>query len=131
MAPGLTARASTPVDHVGLINLETLVVGGGEAGRRSDGAVDVDDVTAGPTNQVVVIVVDAVLVARGRSHRLDAAQESALHEDAEGVVDGLTRDGANLVARLVHDVVSAEVGVARDRVENGETLRGGHEVVRT
>ena len=71
---------------------EAVVVGGGQAGRLADGAVDVGDDPAGSADDVVVVVADARLVARHRAGRLDAAHQTGGGERVEDVVDRLAGD---------------------------------------
>ena len=53
-------------------------------------ALDVDDPTACPTNQVVMVVADLVLEAGRRLGGLDPTKQALVSEHAERVVDGLT-----------------------------------------
>ena len=85
-------RAVPPVDDLGFVDLETVVVVGGEAGHRSDSAVDVEHDAAASADQVVVIVAHSIFVAGSGSGRLDPADEVLVDEDAERVVDRLARD---------------------------------------
>ena len=64
---GLThaIRTATPVDDLGLVYLVTLAVHRRETGRESDCAVHVDGAAADATDQMVVVVADAGLEARG------------------------------------------------------------------
>ena len=71
-APG----AQAPVDDLGLVDHEAVVVRGGQAGRVADGAVDVGDGAARPADDVVVVVADPGLVAGHRAGRLDAADQA-------------------------------------------------------
>src|SRR3954454_17388901 len=52
-----TGGAPAPVDDLGLVDDEARVVGGGQARRVPDRAVDVGDGTAGAAHHVVVVVV--------------------------------------------------------------------------
>src|SRR3954471_10958211 len=89
---GGAGGAQAPVDDLGLVDAEAGVVGGGEARRVADGAVDVGDRAARAAHHVVVVVVDARLVARDRAGRLDPAYESSGGQRVQRVVDGLMRD---------------------------------------
>ena len=51
--------AQTPVDDLGLVDRETVVIRCDQARGIADGAVDVGDDTAGPAHDVVVVVGDA------------------------------------------------------------------------
>ena len=61
--------AEAPVDDLGLVDHEAVVVGGGQARHLADRAVDVGDGAAGAADEVVVVVADAGLVARHRARR--------------------------------------------------------------
>jgi len=60
-----------------------------ETGRRSDGAVDVDGGAAGPADDVMMVVADALLVAGGTSCGLDPAEKICCGERTERVIHGL------------------------------------------
>src|SRR5664279_1578348 len=53
---GGTVGAQAPVDDLGLVDREAVVVGRGQTGRACDGAVDVGDDTTRPTDDVVVVL---------------------------------------------------------------------------
>ena len=73
---GRAGGAPAPEHDLRLVDHEAVVVGGGQAGRGADGAVDVGDGAAGAAHHVVVVVADAQLVARGRAGRLDPAYDA-------------------------------------------------------
>ena len=72
---GSAGGAQAPVDDLGLVDDEAVVVGRGQARHLADRAVDVDDGAAGAADEVVVVVADAGLVAGDRAGRLDPAGE--------------------------------------------------------
>src|SRR3954453_95131 len=111
-----------PVDHLRLIDLVTRVGGGGQARGVADGAVDVDRFGASATDQVVVVVPDAILVEGRRPGGLDAPDESLLDQHPEGVVHRLPGDGADLGANVLGDVVGCAVGPTRHRPQHGQAL---------
>src|SRR5690606_16672852 len=98
-----------------LVDLESGVLGGGEAWGLADGAVDVEQSATPPADQVVVVVADAILVARRRAGRLDAAQQTLLGKDGDGVVHGPARDRADLAADDLDHLVGGDVRAGRDR----------------
>jgi ribosomal protein L14 len=61
----LALGASTPVRDVRFVDLVAVVVRRRETRRRSNGAVDVDETAAVATDEVMVVVIDAILVAGG------------------------------------------------------------------
>ncbi len=91
-----------------------------ETGRRSDGAVDVDGGAAGPADDVVVVVADALLVAGGTSRGLDPAEKIYCGERTERVIHGLPRNTAQLVVDRVEDRLHVCVGSGPDLFEDGE-----------
>ena len=116
--------AAAPVDDLGFVDLVAGVVGGGEARRVADGAVDVDHATARAADEVVVVVADPVLVPRRRPGRLDAPQQPGVGERAEGVVHRLARDGADLGADDPVDVVGGAVRPFGHGPQDGQALSG-------
>jgi hypothetical protein len=92
----LTRRAETPVGDLRFVNLVAVVIRRRETRRRAHRTVNVDDSLARSTDQMMVVIVDPILVASGRSHGLNASKKSVLDQHAEGVVHGLTRDGAEV-----------------------------------
>ena len=78
-----------PVDDFGFIDVEPVVVVGGEARHVADGTVDVEDVVAPSTDQMVVVVPHPILVAGRRTGGLDPTDQIMFEEDAERVVDRL------------------------------------------
>src|SRR5690606_6928693 len=120
---GPTARAQTPIDDLGLVDAEAVIVGGVQAGRTAHGTVDVDRHPAGATNEVVVVVVDPILVAGGGTGRLDAPDQPLLGERAQGVVHRLAGYRPDVGPHHRFDVVGGGVGPARDCPHDRQTLR--------
>ncbi len=58
---------------------------------------------------MVVVVVDPVLIAGGGATWLDAADQTLVGENTESVVHGLTRNGTDLVAHDLFDLVRGGV----------------------
>jgi hypothetical protein len=74
-------------------------------------------------DQVVMVVTDAILVARRRPGRLDAQDEAFGHEHSERVVHRLERDRADLRPGDGCDLVGRDVRPSRDRAHDGQSLR--------
>jgi hypothetical protein len=74
-------------------------------------------------DQVVMVVTDAILVARRRPCRLDAPDEAFGHEHSERVVHRLERDRADLRPGDVGDLVCRDVRPSRDRAHDRQSLR--------
>jgi len=102
---GPATRAQAPIDDFGLVDGEAVVVACRQAGASTDRAVDVDDPVALSADQVMVVVVDAVLVTRRGSHRLNATQKPAFAQRVQRVVHRLARDRTNVLAHQIDDVV--------------------------
>jgi hypothetical protein len=117
------------VDDLGLVKKETMVVVGGEARGRADGAIDVVHQITPSANEMVMIVSNPVLVAGNRSCRLYSTQEVLLDEDPKCVVHGLTGDRSQLVANGLGDVLSGDVWVASHGFHHGDALSGDLEAL--
>lgn len=61
----LTIGAPAPIDNLGLVDLEAVILLGVETRRRSDGAVDVKDKATTSANQMMVVVANAILIPSG------------------------------------------------------------------
>src|SRR5882757_4041052 len=86
---GGAVGAQAPVDDLGLIDREAVVVRRGQAGCGADGAIDVGDHAAGTTHDVVVVVPGPRLVARDGTRGLDAPHQTRNSQRSQHVVDGL------------------------------------------
>jgi hypothetical protein len=120
---GEALGAAAPVDHLSFIDLVSRVVGGRQARRGTDRAVDVDHAAARTADQVVVVVADPVLMARRRPGRLDAPDQALFDQDAEDVVHRLAGDDADLSPYDPGDGVRRDVRSTRHRRQNGQALR--------
>src|SRR5664280_2584109 len=97
---GGAVEAQAPVDDLGLVDREAVVVGGGQAGGGTDGAIDVGQETARPAHDVVVVVPDPRLVARHGARRLDAPHQARRSQRTQHVVHRLM---GHLTEILTHD----------------------------
>jgi len=124
MWPGLGHALGTasPIRDLGLVDLEPLIVGRGEARGRSDRAIDVDHAAADPADQMMVVVADAILEAGWRADRLDTPEQPFLGQQAEGVVDRLEGDGADLGPHHFRHAVGGDVGLTSDGTQDGQSL---------
>jgi hypothetical protein len=119
---GQAIRTAPPVGDLSLIDLVALVVHRRETGGGADRAVDVDQTTADSTDQMVVVVADPVLEASRCPGGLNAPEEAFGDQDAEGVVHRLERDGPDLGPGDLRHFVGRDVGVTRDRSQDGQSL---------
>jgi hypothetical protein len=71
---------------------------------------------------MVMVVADPIFEASRRSGRLYAPDQTLSHQDAEGVVDRLDRDGADLAPDGPGHRVRADVGLTCDRPKDGQSL---------
>lgn len=121
-----TIGATTPIDDFRFVDLVPHVVGRCEARHRTGGTVDVDHPAADATDQMVMVVADPILEARGRSRRLNAAEEAFGNQEGERVVHGLERYGADLGSDSFGHAVGCDVGLIRhdspDRQSLGRNL---------
>ncbi len=113
-----------PVDDLGFVDLEALIVHGHQARGRPDGAFDVGEPAADPADQMVVVVAEPLLVARRRTERLNPPDQTRADQEAQSVVDGLQRDRTDLGPDRLRDLVGGDVRSAGDRPQHRETLRG-------
>ena len=125
-----TARgATTPVGNFSFVDLETVQIRCFETGSIAHCAIDIDDVTAFATDQVVMIVSDPVLVQRGRADRLNSTNETLVDQQAQGVVDRLARDRSDVGLGGFGHILCSAVGLVGDGSKNCEPLRGDVESV--
>ncbi len=107
---GRAGRASTPVDDLGFVDDESLIVCCGQAGGVADGAIDIGEVAAGAADHMVMVVAGTCFVSGGRAGGLYPAKKSVLGENRERVIDRLTRDRADSAANIVHNNVGRGMG---------------------
>jgi len=87
---GLALGATAPVRHLGLVDLESVVVCCLQAGHRTHAAVHVDYSAAATANEVVMVVTNTILVQGRRAARLDTSHQAEFDERVQRVVHGLT-----------------------------------------
>ena len=114
-ARGLVAavRAVSPVDDLGLLDLEAVIVVGGETRRLTDGAVDVDHDATGAADEVMVIVTDSILVSRGRPRGLNPAGQAPVDQRSQGVVYRLPGNRSDAPSHIVGQLVGSGMRVGR------------------
>ena len=125
----LAGGAGAPVDHFGFVDLEAMVRMGLEAGGFADGATDVFGLAAGTADEVVMIVADAVFITRRGIGGLDASDDAVVGEDAQDIIDRLTRDRADVLADAFGQGVGSGVRMTRDGPEDGQALGRDGQVV--
>ena len=91
--------AVTPIDDLGLVDVEAEVIGSRQARGVADGTVDIDHASALAADQVVVVVPDPGLEAGGRPGGLNPANKSGTDQRGQPVIDALERDRAQIRAR--------------------------------
>ena len=127
MMVGRTLGAAAPIDDLGLVDLEASVISRGQARHVANCAIHVDHPPAGTTDQVVVVVADAILVARRRPRRLDPAEQPTFRERGEHVIDRLAGDRPELRPHDGTDLIGGAVRVLRHGAQHGDALgRHGH-----
>lgn len=125
----MASGATTPIGHLGLVDLEAIDIRCFETRSIAHCAIDVDDVTALATDEVVMVVAHAVLVESWRANWLNSTDQTLVDQEAEGVVHRLARDCSDVGLRCLGDVFRCAVGLVGHRSENGEPLRGDVESV--
>ncbi len=115
--------AAAPVDDFGFVDLEAVIVVGGQAWHGPDSAVDVKHAATGAADQMMVVVADAILETCRRASGLNAANEVLVDEHAQRVIHGLARDGANHGADVVGEVIGRRVRTHGEGAHDGQPLR--------
>src|ERR1700759_3571041 len=108
---GRAIGAQAPVDDLGLVDREALVVRCSQTRGVANGAVDVGHGAAGATHEMVMVVADPQLIAGSRAGRLDPAYQSGDGESAEYVVHRLVRDLEMLGPHPVDHRIGVDVRV--------------------
>ena len=118
----LAVGASAPVDDLGLIDLKTVIILGNEARRRADSTIDIEDLAAITTHQMMVIVANPIFVASRRTNRLNSPDETIVGESTESVVDRLAGDRADLVSHDLGQFFGRSVRPTGDGLHDGQAL---------
>jgi hypothetical protein len=118
----LAGGAVTPVDNLGFVDDEPVVLGGLQAWPMPYRAIYVCRAATGPANDVVVIVIDPVFVPGRRTRRLDTPDEAIVGQNAQGVVHRLTRHSSDISPNDLFDLVRGAVRPGGHRPQNGQTL---------
>jgi hypothetical protein len=79
-----------------------------KAGCLSYGAIDIDQVSA-PTTCQVVVIINTMLVAGSRSRGLNATNDSMLGHYVQSIVNGLTRDDSQLEPHRLANIIGNRV----------------------
>jgi hypothetical protein len=87
-------------------------------------AVDVYGAATGAAHDVMVVVIDPVFIAGRRARRLGTPDEVIFGEDAQRVVDRLTRNGANVRPYQLLYLVRRSVRPAGHSSHDGQALSG-------
>lgn len=124
-----TFRTGAPKNQLRFFDRVTGIGRGACAVFVANGAIDIRGLAALPANHVVVIVLNAIFVKRGRTGRLNTPDNALLGKDAKGVVDRLSRDSSNFGAHVLGDFVSGAVRAVGDRAKHGQALRGDLDAV--
>jgi hypothetical protein len=82
-------RTAPPIGDLGFIDLVAVVVGRRETRRVSNRAVYIHHTAADATDQMVVIVTDAILEPSRRTCGLNTTDESAGNQRTERVIHSL------------------------------------------
>ncbi len=117
-----TGGTAAPVDDLGLVDLITGVVGRSQARHGTHGAIHVDHLAAGATDQVVMVVTHPILISCGGPRRLDAPEQTDVGQHADGVVDRAMRDGTDVGPDGLDHFLCREMRSARHRPQDGQAL---------
>jgi hypothetical protein len=70
-----------------------------------------------------MVVTDTILVKGPRPGGLNAPEESFLDQHPQGIVHRLSRNGTNLGANVLGDIIRRAVGPTRHRPQYSQALR--------
>ena len=113
---GRAVGAEAPVDDLGLVDREAMVVGRGQARCIANRAIGVGDDAAAAADDVVMVVRDSRLIAGHRARRLYAPYQAHSGQRSEHVVNGLMGQFAEILTRNTDDPV--RIGM-RMRIHRG------------
>ena len=105
---------AAPVGDLGFVDLIPVVVFRRQTRGIANCAVDIDQTAADSTDQMVVVVANAILEASGRPWRLNAPDEAFGHQQTQCVIHRLKRDGADLDSDDLGHAVGRDVGLTCD-----------------
>jgi hypothetical protein len=94
-----------------------VIIGGGQAGRLADRAVNVSDDAARPADNMMMVITDPSFEPRRAARRLDAADQTRLGQRVQGVIYGLQGDVAHPVTHPGGECVGTEMIAVADRFE--------------
>jgi hypothetical protein len=94
-----------------------VIIGGSQAGRLADRAVNVSDDSARPAHNMMMVIADASLEPRRAAWRFDAADQARLGQRMQSLIYGLQGDVANPVTHPGGECLNPEVITVPDRFE--------------
>ena len=101
----------------------------GEAGCVADGTANVFSLPAGPADEVMMVIADAVFKAGGRVSWLYPTNDALVGEDVQDIIDRLTGDRAEFRADIHGELIGGRMGMAGDGTQDGDTLGRDREVM--
>jgi hypothetical protein len=96
-----------------------VIIGGGQAGRLADRAVNVSDDAARPAHNMMMVITYASLEPSRAARRFDAADQTRLGQRVQSLVYGLQGDVAHPVTHPGGKCLGTEVIAVTDRFEQG------------
>lgn len=115
-------RAVSPVDNLGLVDDETMILVRRQTGRIPNCAVDVYKAVTASADQMMVVIVHTVFIAGGKARRLNAANKSLVDHEAEGVVNRLAGYGSDAGANGGGEFISRRMRMRRHGAQYCESL---------
>tara|TARA_R110002096_G_scaffold238581_20_gene430240 strand:- start:2624 stop:3079 length:456 start_codon:yes stop_codon:yes gene_type:complete len=126
----LAIGTGAPIDHLRLIDLKSGVIRSGQAGPYPNRAINVGRLSATPADHVVMVVANSIFEERRRACRLDATNQSLFGQHSKGIVDPLSRDGADIGSDQFGNGFRRAVRLTGNRPEDGDPLgRDGNSVL--
>lgn len=112
-----------PVDYLGFVDFEPVIVVGDKARGLTNSTVDVEHNLATAADQMVVIVPHPIFETRWGSSWLNTSDETFFGKDPEGVIYGLTRNRADDGSHIFCQVIGSGVRPVSDRLHDRQPLR--------
>ena len=125
MSRVLALGTEAPENHFRLLDNKSMIDGRLQAGSLTDGTVHIGGCAAAPTDDMVVIVADACLVARRAVGGLNATHQPGFDQGIQVVVDSLRGEGSQTGAGGDRDGLRIVMLVSRfDGGDHGEPWGG-------
>lgn len=117
-------RTESPISHFCFFNHEAAGVGWRVAGNRPNDTRHIAHRSAAATDQMVMVVSGARLKSHGRTSRFEAAQDAALGQGMEGVINRLGGHRAKLCPDPIGHLICCDMRVGVDGFQHRKPRLG-------